>query len=148
MSKYSSRFSFSLGTTCLFNVEQIPPASSYYFENSIEDRNLAILPISKSGKYYMGPILITLIRVIQNLYGESRSRQKLDNILTPEFLVTKKPSQSFVCPQLFSKYILQKTYSCGKKCHGMNIEENTICMNVLQFKNGSVVMTNNIKEME
>lgn len=92
----------------------------------------------------------TIIKAIQNLYEGSKSRIKVRNDLSQQFLVTKGLRQGCcVSPTLFKIYAAAALKQWKRKVRGMGIQLNDdMCLYTLQFADDQVVLANDKDDME
>lgn len=94
-------------------------------------------------------ISVTYIRALKELYKDSRSRIKIGDSLTDEFLVTKGLRQGCcISPTLFKIYIATALKKWKRKTNGMGIELVNKCMYTLQFADDQVVIANDKEDLE
>ena len=90
-----------------------------------------------------------LIKAVQNLYHGGKSQIKTVNGLSEEISITKGLRQGCcISPTLFKIYIAKALHLWKRKCNGMGIELNDICLYTLQFADDQAIIANDKDDME
>jgi len=90
----------------------------------------------------------TLIKALQNLYGNS-AQVKIGNILSHPFNITKRLRQGCcIFPTLFKIYIRKALEEWKRKCFGMGITLENTTFYTLQFADDQVILTGDKEDLE